>query len=399
MGRELAASREDQKRPLTSPGRTKGRAKRLSRVEELTQEIERLSNFNESIIQSISSGLIMVDTQEKITYINRATEKILGYTSDEVIGQSFEALHLKEKRNLIGIPFDHSGDIDTRREGTIRRKDGVDIPTGFTINNHLDICGKKIGEIVIFRDLANVYKMQEEILRMDRLVSLGEISSGIAHEIRNPLAGIKTTAQALGEEMDKDDSKREYLNRITKEIDRLNDLLKMFFSFAKPQPPNLVFCNIKDILNEITPLLIKDIADRGITFVEAYDPALPKVKVDLNQMHQVFLNLFLNAIQAMPNGGELRIEADPVFSKPLSRRSADYVQVAVSDTGEGIPSTIISKIFDPFFTTKAKGVGLGLSISYQIVKKHGGTIRVESREGNGTSFFITFPLLDGGVEG
>jgi PAS domain S-box-containing protein len=389
------ARRGDERRQLTSPN---GRPKRLSRVEELTQEIERLRNFNESIIQSISSGLILMDNEGKITYINRATENILGYTPDEVIGKDFHLLHLREKRNLIGIPFVHAGDIDTRREGNIRRKDGLDIPTGFTISNHLDIHGKKLGEILIFRDLTNVYKMQEEILRMDRLVSLGEISSGIAHEIRNPLAGIKTTAQAMGEEMDRGDSKREYLNRITKEIDRLNDLLKMFFSFAKPQKPNLVFCNIRDVVNEITPLLIKDIADRGITFVEKYDPELPKVKMDLSQMHQVFLNLFLNAIQAMPNGGELRIEAEPVYSNPRSPSQPDYVQVAVRDTGQGMPSHILSKVFDPFFTTKAKGVGLGLSISYQIIKKHGGTIRVESQTGNGIAFFITLPLLNGGFK-
>jgi two-component system sensor histidine kinase AtoS len=349
-------------------------------------------------MQSISSGLILADNRDVITYMNRAAENILGYASDEVMGRPFAMLHLREKRNLIGIPFDHSGDIDTRREGNIRRKDGVDIPTGFTVSDHLDTHGNKIGEIVIFRDLTNVYKMQEEILRVDRLVSLGEISSGIAHEIRNPLAGIKTTAQAMGEEMDENDPKREYLRRITKEIDRLNDLLKMFFSFAKPQKPNLALCNIKDVVNEITPLLVKDLADRGISFVERYDTTLPRVKVDLNQMHQVFLNLLLNAIQAMPNGGELCIEAEPLFSRSIGNPDPDYVQVKISDTGQGMRHATLSKIFDPFFTTKAKGVGLGLSISYQIIKKHGGTIRVESQEGHGTTFFVTLPLLDGGTE-
>ena len=143
---------------------------------------------------------------------------------------------------------------------------------------------------------------------------MGKLASGIAHELRNPLAGIKTTAQALGEEMSFDDSKREYLNRITKEIDRLNELLKSFFSFAKPQNLNLTSCHIKDIVNEIIPFLIKEIADKGIRFVEVYHPQLPKIRVDKNQMHQVFLNLFLNAIQAMPNGGELKIEATPLVS-------------------------------------------------------------------------------------
>ena len=260
----------------------------------------------------------------------------------------------------------------------MRRKDGVEFPVGFTINNHLNVRGEMIGKIVIFRDLTKVYKIQEEILRMDRLVSLGKLSSGIAHELRNPLAGIKTTAQALGEEMSEDDPRREYLNRITKEIDRLNDLLKTFFSFAKPQKLNLVPCHIKDIINEIIPFLIKEIADKGIRFVETYPPQLPKIKVDKNQMHQVFLNLFLNAIQAMPNGGELKIEVTPLNSGPGEGPKQNFIKTVISDTGKGIPPHLIQKIFDPFFTTKPKGIGLGLSIAYQIINKHGGTIRLRA---------------------
>jgi PAS domain S-box-containing protein len=364
----------------------------------LTEELERLKNLSESIIQSIGSALILVSNDGIITSINRAAQSILEYGPEEVIGRDFGILHLKEKRNLLEIPFDHAIDIDTRREGIIRRRDGVEIPTGFTINDHLDLEGQKIGEIFVFRDLTNVYKIQEEILRMDRLVSLGEISSGIAHEIRNPLAGIKTTAQAMGEEMDRDDPKREYLNRITREIDRLNDLLKMFFSFAKPQKPNLVFSHLRDVVREITPLLVKHIADRGITFVEQYAPELPKMKMDLSQMHQVFLNLFLNAIQAMPEGGELRIAAEPVYTSSNRPSNPDYVKVIISDRGHGIPPEILPRIFDPFFTTRAKGVGLGLSISYRIIKRHGGTIRVESQPDSGTIFSITLPLLIGEFE-
>jgi signal transduction histidine kinase len=273
----------------------------------------------------------------------------------------------------------------------MKKKDHTEFPVGFAINNHLSVSGEKIGKIVVFRDLTNVYKIQEEILRMDRLVSLGKLASGIAHELRNPLAGIKTTAQALGEEMSGDDSKREYLNRITKEIDRLNDLLKTFFSFAKPQNLNLVHCNIKDIINEIIPFLIKEIADKGIRFNEIYHPHLPKIKVDKTQMHQVFLNLFLNAIQAMPNGGNLKIEVSPMISNSLEAFKQNFVKVVISDTGKGIPPQIVNKIFDPFFTTKPRGVGLGLSITYQIIKKHGGTIKVESQWEKGTSFVINLP--------
>jgi PAS domain S-box-containing protein len=360
-------------------------------IQRLTDEVQRLRAFTESLIQSIGSGLILVDTRDQITHFNRAAEKILGYSRNEVIEKPFAIFSLKEKEQTMPTPFKNHDEMDSRREGVILRKDKAEIPVGFNIADHLDSHGEKIGKIVSFRDMTNVLKLQEEILRMDRLVSVGELSSGIAHEIRNPLAGIKTTAQALGEEMAHDDPKREYLNRITKEIDRLNDLLKTFFSFAKPQKLNPVLCNIKDIVNEIIPLLIKDIANRGINFMEEYAPDLPRVRVDFNQMHQVFLNLFLNAIQAMPRGGELKIRAEAIASAPLVNPGKDYLRISISDTGRGIPAHDLKKIFDPFFTTRSKGIGLGLSITYQIIKNHGGSIKGESKMERGTTFIITLP--------
>jgi len=360
-------------------------------IQHLTQQLEDVKNFTESIIQSIGSGIIITEMNDSITYINRAGERMLGYSKEEAIGRPLSIFGLKEKQSAIPSFLNNPDDLDTRKEGWMIKRDHTEFPVGFTVNNHLSIRGEKIGKIVVFRDLTNVYKIQEEILRMDRLVSLGKLASGIAHELRNPLAGIKTTAQALGEEMTGDDSRREYLHRITKEIDRLNDLLKTFFSFAKPQNLNLVHCHIKDIINEIIPFLIKEIADKGIRFNETYHPQLPKVEVDKTQMHQVFLNLFLNAIQAMPNGGELRIEANPVISRSSTGSQQNFIKVVISDSGRGIPPQIVHKIFDPFFTTKSRGIGLGLSITYQIIKKHGGTIKVDSQWEKGTSFVINLP--------
>ncbi len=360
-------------------------------IRKLTHQLEDVKNFTESMIQSIGSGIIITEMNDTITYVNRAGERMLGYSKEEVMGKPLNIFGLKEKQSAIPSFLNNPDDLDTRREGWMTKRDLSEFPVGFTINNHLSARGEKIGEIVVFRDLTNVYRIQEEILRMDRLVSLGKLASGIAHELRNPLAGIKTTAQALSEEMAEDDSRREYLHRITKEIDRLNDLLKTFFSFAKPQNLNLIDCHIKEIINEIIPFLIKEIADKGIRFSEIYHPQLPKIKVDKTQMHQVFLNLFLNAIQAMPNGGELRIEANPLSSRPAGGSKQNSIQVVVSDTGRGIPPHLIHKIFDPFFTTKPRGIGLGLSITYQIIKKHGGTIKVDSQWEKGTSFIIHLP--------
>ncbi len=353
--------------------------------------LESSQNITESLIESIGSGIVITEMNDTITYINQAGEKILGYTKDEVIGKPFGIFELNEKKNISYNFLNHSDNLETRREGWMKRKEGNGIPVGFTINYHLSLNDEAIGKIIIFRDLTKVYRIQEEMLKMDRLVSLGKLASGIAHEIRNPLAGIKTTAQALGEEMDKDDPKREYLNRITREIDRLNEILKTFFSFAKPQTLLLVPCHLKEIINAIIPFLIKEIADKKIQFIESYHPELPRIKVDKIQMHQAFLNLFLNAIQAMPGGGELKVEATPVIHTSQEGAMQKFIKVIVSDSGKGIPPHIIPKIFDPFFTTKPKGIGLGLSITYQIIKKHGGTITVDSQWEKGTSFTINLP--------
>jgi PAS domain S-box-containing protein len=379
--------------PLLAKDADEKLAKKDELIQRLTQELVDVKNFMESIIQSIGSGIIISEMNDTVTYINRAGERILGYSKEEVIGKPFGIFELREKQSAIHSLLDNPDDLDTRKEGWMKKRDHVEFPVGFSINNHLSVRGETIGKIVIFRDLTNVYKIQEEILRMDRLVSLGKLASGIGHELRNPLAGIKTTAQALSEEMSIEDSKREYLNRITKEIDRLNELLKTFFSFAKPQKLDLVYCYVKDIINEIIPFLIKEIADKGIRFVESYHPKLPSIKVDKHQMHQVFLNLFLNAIQAMPNGGELKIEVSPVISNSSEGPKQNFIKIVVSDTGKGIPSHLVNRIFDPFFTTKPKGIGLGLSITYQIINKHGGTIKVDSQWERGTSFVINLPEI------
>jgi PAS domain S-box-containing protein len=365
--------------------------KKDEEIRRLGRELEDVKNFMESIFQSIASGIMVTGVNEMITYVNLAGERILGFSKDELIGKPLSSLNLREKQSVVQSLLDNPEDLDTRKEGWMRKKDSAEVPVGFSINNHLDNRGKLIGKIVIFRDLTSIYKYQEEILRMDRLVSLGKLSSGIAHELRNPLAGIKTTAQALGEELTEKDPRREYLQRITKEIDRLNELLKTFFSFAKPQKLNLTPCHVRDIINEIIPFLIKEIADKGIRFEEKYDPHLPRIKADKTQMHQVFLNLFLNAIQAMPEGGELKIGVSSFVSAGGDGPRQNFVKAIVSDTGKGIPPHMVDRIFDPFFTTKPKGIGLGLSIAYQIINKHGGTIKVESQWERGTSFVITLP--------
>lgn len=356
-------------------------------LDRVTEEWLSVKSFNESVLQSLTSGLISVDPEGSITYMNRGAEKILQYSAEEVLGKPLGmAMGSKEHRDFLKGKGNRK-EVSAPREIRITRKDGMEIPVGFTISPHLNEAGKEIGKIIHFRDLTEIKEMQEELLRMDRLVSLGEIAMGIAHEIRNPLAGIRITAQALEEEVAHNPTWREYVGRIISEIDRLNGLLKSFFSFAKPQQPQLAPCEIPKLVEEVLFLLRKDLDHRGIRVQHTHAPELPQVYADEGQIKQVLFNLFMNAMQAMEPEGTLRIHIDQ--ASPAGRRE---ILLSVADTGKGIPPEHQSRIFDPFFTTKAKGLGLGLSITYRIIQRHKGRIRVQSEPGRGTIFLVHLPV-------
>ena len=355
-------------------------------LDRATEQWLSVKNFNESVLQSLTTGLISVDPRGNIAYMNRGAERILQYSTEEVLGKPLGmVMASKERKDLLSVKRDGK-ESPPAREIRITRKDGVEIPVGFTVSSHLNEEGREIGKIIHFRDLTEIKEMQEELLRMDRLVSLGEIAMGIAHEIRNPLAGIRIMAQALEEEISHNPTWREYVGRIISEIDRLNELLKSFFSFAKPQQPNLALCHLPRLVDDVLLLLGKDLQSRRIRVEHTHDPDLPEVKVDEGQIKQVLLNLFMNAMQAMEEEGSLRIHSEKVVVG--GRRE---LVLSVADTGKGIAPEHQSRIFDPFFTTKAKGLGLGLSITYRIVQRHRGRIRVQSEPGRGTTFFVHLP--------
>jgi PAS domain S-box-containing protein len=329
------------------------------------------------ILDGIEIGVVLLNREGKIIFANRASEEILEYKRDFLLGRRLLSLFPQGDKELgmqkgNGQVFFH------------KKKGGV--PFKLLIVPYHDSQGKERGRVANLQDMTQIYKMQEEILRIDRLAYLGEFSSTLAHEIRNPLAGIKTTAQALSEELGQDASKKEYIDRIIKEIDRLNDLLRTFFSFAKPQRLDLIPCRIEEIIKEVKVLLAKEAEKARITIQEVYGDNLPSVPLDTNQMQQVFMNLFLNALEAMPAGGELTVE--------INRQNSQegWIQVKVKDTGNGIAPEHLKKIFDPFFTTKSKGSGLGLAITHKIVEGHGGTIGVESALGKGSTFILSLPV-------
>ena len=374
----------------------------VTEQKKMEREIIELTNFNESIIQSMEAGLLTVALDGRITSLNAGGERILGWKSAEVVGQKIKSVLKPEEVDCLLSSLPSPGSLSFSRETEITVKTGRKVFIGFTATDRLDNRGEKVGTIVSFRDITQLKQMQSEVIRMDRLASLGVLASGIAHEVKNPLAGIKTMAQTCEEEFDENDPKREYLVRIVRQVNRLDDLLKTFFTYARPKPPDRKPHRLPVILKEVVNLVGKKMTACGIAYEEAFESDLPKVMVDAQQIQQVFLNLILNAVEAMGDGGTLRISARKGRMSSLGlihRRSEEKgtsdvpcVAVQVSDTGEGIAPDKLETIFDPFFSTKSNGVGLGLSIVYRIIEEHRGDIRVESKVGQGTTFTLSLPI-------
>jgi PAS domain S-box-containing protein len=379
-----------------------GIARDITEKRQLEEEVVDLKNFSESIIQSIGSGLITIDLKYEVTSFNSSAEEILGYSEDEVVGKSLETVFPRENLERLKLIIDDPNQGLLNREMRMTAKDGKTVHLGFTVTPRYESHKRRVGTIIAFRDITQIKEMQVEVQRMDRLASMGVMASGIAHEIRNPLAGIKTIAQTLEEEIDVQDPKREYLSRIVRQVNRMDDLLKTIFSYAKPREPKRKYHRFQEIVQEVVALLDNKIRAQSVKFTEIYQPDLPLIYVDFHQIQQIFVNLFLNALDAMPNGGELKLEATPKVttihrvdrrgrSFPVQNRSALYAEVILSDTGQGIKPENMSSIFNPFFTTKPQGAGLGLSIVYRIMAEHKGDIQVDSTENVGTAFKLLLP--------
>ena len=229
---------------------------------------------------------------------------------------------------------------------------------------------------------------EKQIQQASRLASVGQLAAGLAHEIRNPLAGIAAAVEVLAENRDSRD--REITQEIQVQVKRLNTTLSDLLNFARPREPEIAPCDLVDLVRRILALVRSDAQKHHIEVVEELPADLPAIKADATQIQQAVLNLLLNAIQAMPDGGTLTVRVAAEMAR---------MRLTIQDTGGGIPADIREKIFAPFFTTKHRGTGLGLAITRTIMEKHGGTIRVDSEVGCGTMFTLEFGLAEGPLHG
>jgi signal transduction histidine kinase len=263
-----------------------------------------------------------------------------------------------------------------------KAKDGREILTSMTLSPLRDAEGKIVGVSRICRDITHLKKAEERLLLTERLSSLGELTAGVAHELRNPLAGIKLNTQILSRRKDLPDLERRVLESTQEGIDKIQKIVEDMLHFAKPKPAHFKEEAVNEVVEKSLLILQPKLKNANIQWLFEKGEALPTVRIDQHQIQQVLVNLILNAIQAMEKGGALSIQT---FGRPGG------VGIAVKDTGIGIPKTNLKKIFDPFFTTKSEGTGLGLSISLKILEKHGATLEVVSKEGKGSTFTLHLP--------
>ncbi len=367
-------------------------------TEKLRKAFERLERrFKEidpyNIYHSITDALITLDNEGNILTFNRAAERIFSVKERDVVGKKFKSVVTQTASYY--DDYLRNRTPEQRYEISFHRQDGAPVFLRGLFSPLLDRNGSEIGTTCLFADLSVERLLEEKARRSDRLTALGELAAGVAHEMRNPLTTIRGYLQILPDNKEDVEFIQEFSENLIREIDRLTRLTDDLLNMAKPISPELQLEDLSDIVHAVTLFLVDKFEVNDIQVTVGEFPQGTPVLVDGDRIKQVFINLLVNAIEAMGKGGKLRID----FSHRTERfneneEPKDYSVAVVADNGPGIPRHVLDRLFDPFFTTKDSGTGLGLSLSHRIVEEHGGFLRVDSTLGEGTSFWVFLPLAN-----
>jgi two-component system sensor histidine kinase PilS (NtrC family) len=359
-------------------------------------DLENLESLNRELVENINSGIMTLDESGAITSFNRGAEEITGYSLKEVYRLKGEELFdIFSDESLGAIPSGFRGE----EEVTVR--DGTKKFLGFTVSEGK---GGDMNKIVIFQNLTELKSLEEQLRRDEKLKALGELSAGLAHEIRNPLASISGSIQVLRDGLELEGPDSRLMEIVMRETKRLNELITDFLLFARPVQKDVSVLDVTKVIEETVSVFRHSPEAKNITIGSTLDgPAY--IEGNSRQVSQIFWNLFLNASHAMEDGGVLSINLKHILGDPASMGAAPeaesagesagspFVEITVADTGVGIGTEDMERIFDPFYSTKSSGSGLGLAIVYRIVKSLGGSIDVKSSEGEGITFKLVIPEL------
>ena len=332
------------------------------------------------VLDALEQGVVALDRERKVVYANRWIEDLLGFKPETLIGMPGSRLFSGADARWLKGATRERRDFKFESEGREMTLKAESLPLRSEE-------GEVIGSVVL-ADAISETEDGEFQKKIDRLVSLGELSAYVAHEIRNPLTGIRTTVQFVGSKFKPNDPRREDLLDVIKELDRIEQIITGLLMFARPPAARPQPCDLHQVLGKTLDMIELQLGDAQVVLARDYTADLPLVYADPDLTQQVFLNLCLNAVQAMPEGGALRVATG--VRRYRTRRS--MLDVSFGDTGVGIPKELMDKIFDPFFTTRSTGTGLGLPISVQIVREVGGVITAKNNPAGGATFRVSFPV-------
>ena len=376
-------------------------------------EMSILANYNKNVLTSMTSGLFTLDLHGRFETVNPTAERITGIQADDVRGRDYQHV-LGESTALCQVfaaSYLHESALTVPRLDFVRA-DGEKIPLELRTAMLRDRDGKAVGLLAIFEDISPIQILEKQLQRADRLATLGQMAAGIAHEIKNPLASIRLFAQLVSRKHH-DASFVEKFDRIVpQELDRVNGIVEELLALARPAELHCVPVSIVELLRRIIEVYTERFTEQRVVCKTEFLTAVPMVDADAEQLYRALANLTLNAIEAMPAGGELSIACRPapkalfdvVTSTYRARAAAaqdaeplalDHytadVEVVFRDTGEGIPAEQLDVLFTPFYTTKPQGTGLGLALTHKIVEEHRGSIGIVSNVGCGTTVTVTLP--------
>ena len=355
-----------------------------SSLEQKASEIARLKDFSENIVESLNVGVLAVDLEGTVEAWNSRMEQVFGVPRDAAVGQPLGKLLPAELASEIA-----SRDDQEQITGIYKhrfQRQGRSLILNVSITPLVGKSGERIGRLLLFDDVTQRERMEEQMSQTEKLTSLGLLAAGVAHEVNTPLAVISNYIQMLAKQMPDGDPRHSIIEKIVKQTFRASEIVNNLLNFSRTGAGELADVDLNRVVEETLSLVAHPLKTSQIRVVKQLSDGLPPVRGSANKLQQVFLNLFLNARDAMPAGGMLEV------------RTAAHngsVEIEVVDTGNGIPREHIHRIFDPFFTTKAtgRGTGLGLSVTYGIIKEHAGRIDVRSTPGRGTSFHVEFPAV------
>jgi PAS domain S-box-containing protein len=361
-------------------------------------EYERLKEFSENIVESINVGILAVDLDDRVESWNTQIEHLTGTPRQNALGRRLSELfpaELCEKfdqaRASSGVHNIYKFVLPSPAGATNGHSNGNGRPRPMHILN-LAVAPlvakdlQQIGRLIIFDDITDRDELERQLVQADKLSSIGLLAAGVAHEVNTPLAVISTYAQLLAKQISEDEQKSKLLDKIAKQTFRASEIVNSLLSFSRTSPTEFVEVDVNRVIQDTLTLIEHQLQKSGIEVTLDLESSLPPIKGNPGKLQQVFLNLFLNARDAMESGGRLAITT--------WRSDEGFARVQVADNGQGIPAEHLTRIYDPFFTTKGarKGTGLGLAVSYGIVREHGGNIDVESQPGMGARFCVELPL-------